>query len=576
MWTSNGTTMVKVLVDQATGAITNAATLRTLGLGATDAEAALVARWMLGDPAMKNPGALGAIVNSTPTQVGRSPEPSLTYVGASDGMLHAFHSRTQTVGGVTYTGGREAFAYIPQDMLAVITRLFAQGGQRADPGDTSSVWPTRAKVKRICTANCTSTRHLEDRAGHARGLRGQRRVHAGHHRALRRHGPEDHRRRSPGAAAVEHPDRRRREIRPPTIRRWARPSRCRASTSRNRPPGTTTARSSRPATPSSTNSAVGLKIVNASAHTGGRRHHRQRPGPGTGLQQAQAGPHRPTLLADVAIARRFGSQDFERIAAAYVGDTWGNLFRYVPQTDSEGNIVAGSGSVSLVDGFSCNHPLHFAPTVVQLDRHDSTKNPGQIFLAQVTNSSSDINTDVWSAGFPASQLVIRKDVAAAGSAVNADPSWGDALGRIVLDSSNPSQICGVWNAAGSSCTTPLPANARPAGSPTGILRSDFDGFALVTLWYVPDASGCTKGQTYLTIHEVDASESVKQIHGEKVADEPVVGAVFAAGKLMVALSNGPKPITSNQIGPIKLQTTTTGATTTLVDRYRRIGWTELP
>jgi hypothetical protein len=64
--------------------------------------------------------------------------------------------------------------------------------------------------------------------------------------------------------------------------------------------------------------------------------------------------------------------------------------------------------------------------------------------------------------------------------------------------------------------------------------------------------------------------------GATLADEPVVGAVFAAGKLMVALSSGPKPITSNQIGPIKLETTKNGATSSLVDRYRRIGWTELP
>ena len=58
-------------------------------------------------------------------------------------MLHAFHSRTQTVGGTTYNAGREAFAYIPQDMLKVIRRLFAQGGQRrGPPATTSSAWPT--------------------------------------------------------------------------------------------------------------------------------------------------------------------------------------------------------------------------------------------------------------------------------------------------------------------------------------------------------------------------------------------------------------------------------------------------
>jgi hypothetical protein len=198
-----------------------------------------------------------------------------------------------------------------------------------------------------------------------------------------------------------------------------------------------------------------------------------------------------------------------------------------------------------------------------------------MYIAQVTNSPMDLRTDEWSTDFPASQLIIRKDLAAAGSAVNPDNTWGDALGRIVLNANNSAQICGVWNASGSTCTTPLPSNARPVGSPTGILRDDFNGFALVTLWYVPNMSGCTKGETYLTIHEVDTNESVKQIHGEKIADEPVVGAVFAAGKLMVVLASGPKAIGSTQLGDINVEHNRAGATTTLVDRYRRIGWTEL-
>jgi len=287
-------------------------------------------------------------------------------------------------------------------------------------------------------------------------------------------------------------------------------------------------------------------------------------------------PTEPTVLADISVARRFGNADTERIAAAYVGDTWGNLFRYVPDTDAEGNVVGTTGTVSVVDTFTCSHPLHFAPTVVQLDRHDNTKNTGNMFIAQVTNSAMDLNTDGVDASWPASQLIIRKDVAASGSAVNADASWGPSGGRIVLNANVSTQICGVWNAAGNSCTTPLPAQARPVGSPTGILRSDFQGFGLVTLWYVPDPAGCTKGETYLTIHEVDVSETVKQIHGEKVGSEPVVGAVFAAGKLMVVLASGPKAINSAKLGNVKVEYNRSGTSTTMIDRYRRIGWTELP
>ena len=108
VFTSSGKQMVKVEVD-ASGVITNAAQLRDLGLGVTSEEAALVARWMLGDPALGNPAVLGAFVNSTPIEVGGPLEPTLTYVGSSDGMLHAFHSRTQKVGsGPEYKGGQEA------------------------------------------------------------------------------------------------------------------------------------------------------------------------------------------------------------------------------------------------------------------------------------------------------------------------------------------------------------------------------------------------------------------------------------------------------------------------------------
>src|SRR5439155_3448376 len=70
VWTSNGTTMVKIVVDQTTGAITNATTLAGLGLGANATEADRVARWMLGDPSLGNPAVLGAIINSTPIDVG--------------------------------------------------------------------------------------------------------------------------------------------------------------------------------------------------------------------------------------------------------------------------------------------------------------------------------------------------------------------------------------------------------------------------------------------------------------------------------------------------------------------------
>ena len=113
---------------------------------------------------------LGAIINSTPIDIGppgKSPlpggvafydahvnRPNLTYVGSSDGMLHAFFTRDVTVGSATYLGGQEAFAYIPQTMLAVADKLFAQGGQLPDPKDHVYGLANSPKVKSLCTANC--------------------------------------------------------------------------------------------------------------------------------------------------------------------------------------------------------------------------------------------------------------------------------------------------------------------------------------------------------------------------------------------------------------------------------------
>ncbi len=163
--------LVKVAVDGTTGAITNKTTLQSLGLGATADEAELIARWMLGDPAQGNPAVLGAIVNSTPIDVGQpgadpnpggkefsdkyAARPQITYVGADDGMLHAFYTRDVTIGGVTHAGGSEAFAYIPPEMLPVITKLYAQGGQLPDPSKHIFGLASSPKVKSICTANCT-------------------------------------------------------------------------------------------------------------------------------------------------------------------------------------------------------------------------------------------------------------------------------------------------------------------------------------------------------------------------------------------------------------------------------------
>jgi hypothetical protein len=568
VWTSEGKTMVKVMVDAA-GVITNAGKLRQLGLGATDAEAALVARWMLGDPALRNRAVLGAFVNSTPTQVGSVDEPSLTYVGSSDGMLHAFHSRDQN----GYKGGQEAFAYIPQDMLKVIRRLYVQGGQRPAPRDHIFGLANSPKVKKVCISQCDQPGSKVQKIllVMPEGFGGNETF------MLDITAPFE------GSTVKATPGN------PPVWLRWHTEHAVplpQDQLDNNQALGKTISVPAYYFGKSSTlddyrlvsgsgyteatSSSAGLEIVTTGAWNGNVIDRSSTVGKGGGCGKPKLDPTEPTILADMAVASRRGTTDKSRIAAAYVGDTWGNLFRYVPATDPDGMIGGDKPAVTLVDSVGCNHPLHYAPTVVQLDAVQAHKHPGGIFLVQVTNSAADSRTAAVNASFPASQMLIRKDVAQAGSAVVPDPDWGTG-GRIVLSSDNQAQICGIWNAASSSCTSGLPAGSRPMGSPTAILRQDGDGFALVTLWYWPDGGGCSKGKGFLTVHMVSASaETVTQVHGQDVGNEPVIGAVFAGGKLVVVRMLGAENVSVAGMNLVGNGLSGGGG------RYRRTSWVETP
>ena len=97
-------------------------------------------------------------------------------------------------------------------------------------------------------------------------------------------------------------------------------------------------------------------------------------------------PQEYTLIADVATSRKQFKNDEglmdgrKEFLTAYVGDTWGKLWRYGP--DSE-----------LITDFGCQQPIYFSPTVVQLDA-DNPNNPqgGDAYLVQVTNSALDDDT----------------------------------------------------------------------------------------------------------------------------------------------------------------------------------------
>ncbi len=579
VWTSDGASMVKIQVD-ATGAVVNKAQLRGLGLGVTDNEAELVARWILGDKKANNPAVLGALINSTPIDIGppgKNPlpggqrfheanlgRPYLVYVGSSDGMLHAFFSKAM---GAT-PAGKEAFAYIPQTMLPALRNLFAQSGQLADPRQHVFGPASSPKVKDLCVSSCNDATLAVWQTVLVTGDGwGGPNVFA-----LDITSPADAMgviRSNPGdppvrlkwhtATAIAPADR-------PTYR-----DNLGLSTS---VPAFTFAK-----TPSLDDTRVmfasaygdgggvakGKVLFNASATTG-RILDSDTVSPSNNCL-----PREHVLFGDIATAKNYAVTEQGKLMAAYFGDTWGNLWRYTPDVASDGSIKP-SGAVSLVQQIGCDHPLHFSPAVVQLDRSDpASPHAGKIFLVSVTNSPLDAETD----SLPASKIVVRKELAAGGSVVP-DTGFGTS-GVIELSAGNPSQVCGETDASGS-CATALPAAARPIATPLVVLKADGSGFQFLTSWYVPSATGCDKGASYLTLHELAAATGeVSLKNALPLVSEPVYGVTFVGLRLYYTSQSGVFEFTGN-LG----QTFAAGGwqsgggATASATRFRRLSWRELP
>ncbi len=517
--------MMMIDVDPSSGAIRNADKLYGLGLGGSVAEAEQIARWMLGDPALNNPAVLGAIINSTPVDVGppidgplpgqghfhetQKDRPHITYVGSNDGMLHAFFTQDVSLGGSTYAGGSEAFAYLPPNMMRMVTKLYAQGGQLADPKQhIYGGLANSPKVKTLCVSNCDSdtaavwktllvvtqgwggnevfmldvtTPMLQPNLYWSSIMQGWP---AAYDRALgltvsvpaftfhKTDGHDDYRLLLASGYKVD-------------------------------PNSTTQGRT-----------FLSVSVVNGTVMD-------EEVLPGSGWC-----PQEYTLLADVATSRKqFTNTDGvfdgrKEFLTAYVGDTWGKLWRYGP--DSE-----------LIYDFGCQQPLHYSPTIVQLDADDpNNPNGGDTYLVQVTNSSLDDDTK----GFAPSKMIIIKETNASGRPV-LDTSYG-VEGKIELSTNDPSQLCGVTDATGTSCLQPLPSGARPLSTPMAIIKGDGTGFFLMSNWYSPAVNGCGKGATYFLVHEVSAGNPVLK-QASKVADEPVLSPVIVGGKLMISSSSGP-------------------------------------
>ncbi|TKS54497.1 pilus assembly protein [Luteimonas yindakuii] len=161
-------------------------------LGATDANAV---RYLMGDVSLerRNTGPfrdrsslLGDIVNSTPVvssprddygyrsiagNIGSSyagyltakgSRPYMVYVGANDGMLHAFHGGMNAAGDVVSGGGREQFAYIPATSIGHMGNLLfpynpANGGDQKF--DHRYFVDGPISVSDVCGTTCTAAAH---------------------------------------------------------------------------------------------------------------------------------------------------------------------------------------------------------------------------------------------------------------------------------------------------------------------------------------------------------------------------------------------------------------------------------
>jgi hypothetical protein len=258
------------------------------------------------------------------------------------------------------------------------------------------------------------------------------------------------------------------------------------------------------------------------------------------------------MLADVAVARDYSASGDQNLLAAYLADTWGTLHQYAPGFTP----ILDKGGAPMALG--CQHPLHFAPAVVQLNRNNpNNENGNSVFLVQVTNSVLDPNTVTISSDFPASQLVVAKLTANGNNPPALDPTFGTGgLIRLSADATSPAnRLCGVATEIKTSSATscgsggvPLPASARPTGTPVAVLRSDGSGFQVYTTWYTPPATNwdncplsSTNGNSYVTLHEFLSNGTWAQLYGHAYEHQYVTGVQFVGTTLFITAGDGTPP-----------------------------------
>ena len=560
-----------------------------LGMGGTPDETERIVQWMLGaiDPSDTidykplNPAVMGSVVNSMPIDVGPpgpsgmpggnhfwhtyANRPEMVYLGADDGMLHAFYAAS----------GQEAFAFIPADMVPIIAKLYAQGGQRYSPNDHVYGLAGSPKVKNVCVANCSVTTCTDDPNVDypdscpqwktilvmGVGLGGN----------------------SPFVLDITDP------VESGTLNLdsssllWHAGYKNAGGITTSKLGATisvpafaynrTTDQSDYRVLMASGNPASGSgpTLFDVTASAGAAEGSVAFSGSCSGQEFA--------VVADVAVARdNYGTSPDQNLLATYVADTAGTMHQYFgPSLTSAGTPMT----------LGCQQPLHFSPAVVQLNRNNSHSNDNTVFLAQVTNSILDPNT-VGSA--TPSELVVAK-LAAVGSPApqpTLDTKFG-TNGLITLSAGPSGQLCGVTTGStGSGCGTGgslLPATARPTGTPVAVLRTDGTGFELFTTWYDPPkanwdncAASSTNGNSYITVHQFlsAGTGSWSQIYGIQIPQQYVTGVQFAGNTLFITYGDGTAPQTPPGLGNFGQSFISASHSMGRMsgDRYIRTAWTE--
>jgi hypothetical protein len=570
IYTWNGTNMVRFQVA-ADGSITNKAALAALGLGASPDEAERVARWALGDPTYKNKAILGAIVNSTPLDVASPGDiplpgghaffqkymtrPHLVYVGSSDAMLHAFFLENTSVGATTYSAGTEAFAFAPPDMLPVIRQQYTQGGQRPSPYDHIFGVADSPKAKTLCVSNCTDA---ETAVWKTLLLM-----------------PEGYGGNEIFMLDVTSPFGSNGLAEPPFTVQWH----SNYGSLKDGYDAVLGQTISLPAFLMNKTSALDdYRIIMTSGYpvttgstTQGRALLTSLVRDGTIVTNKALAPvatcaQEYTNLTDVATARDFAKDQDNKMIAGYFGDTAGREWRY----------LLGGNPAAAMD-FGCDHPLHFSPTVVQLDRDSlTTTHAHEIYPVQVTNSNLDFDTT----DLPPSKMIFWKEKAETDvdgniTAVVRDTEWGNS-GKIELTVGNNNEICGETTmdkvTGVITCTRQMPPHARPTATPLGILKKDASGFQVYTMWYAAALNGCSKGETFFTVHEMSSGE-VEQRVGAMVASEPVTSPVVMRGQVMIFGAGGPYNVTG--VAPDGVVAGLALPPATGTGAYNRLNWTEI-